>query len=120
MQKGAKIVLYGHEEMLNYTRAAILQRAGFDALSASSLNNFVVLITTCSPEIIIFCQTVSPSEQSQLEQIARELQPGINCFSMPEIITASQHIQDSSVPGTFAGGQHFLAIIEDFVRDHTL
>jgi hypothetical protein len=120
MEKALTVVLYGHEEMLNYTRTAILQGAGFNALSASSLNNFIVLITSCTPDLIIFCQTVSPSEQSHLERIARELKPEINCFSMPEIITASHYIQDGSVTTTFAGGQHFLAVIEGFLQDRTL
>jgi len=119
MQRSLTVVLYGHDEMLNYTRAAILQRAGFNALRASSLNNLIVLTITSSPDLFIFCQTVSPPEQSRLTQIARKLRPASMCLSMADLVAANHADGDGAVESSFISGRHLIDVVERLTHRQT-
>lgn len=116
MQKGSTIVLYGYDQMLTYTRVAILRGAGFNALSATSLNDLIALITSRSPDLLLFCQTIDPSEQAHLKLIVRKLQPKIVTMSMDDIVTTSHHNQGSPVRTTFVSGHDFLHVIENLLQ----
>lgn len=112
MQKGSTIVLYGYDEMLNYTRAAMLQQAGFHVSPASSPKVLERLITTFSPDLIIFCQTVSPAERSSLKQIVHKLRPNSLSVSMDEIVLAGQQVSEGSIGAAFISGKNFISVIQ--------
>ena len=81
-----RILIYGHDKSLLDTRAALVRSAGFDALSASNLNDVERLIEAEAIDALILCHTISPEEDEALLVKAWTVQPSMKAL----VLTANK------------------------------
>jgi hypothetical protein len=71
------VILYGHDEMLQFTRLRLLEFLGLTVSTASSLFELNPLLTAHSPQLIIVCYTVRADECDEVVALAQFRQPEI-------------------------------------------
>lgn len=89
MKSSTSILVYGHDPMLNSSRCAILQGAGFRVVSASNLNEVQAFCSKQSISLIVFCQNVSSDEAKMVVFVALAFNPKTFVLTLNEIVSAS-------------------------------
>jgi hypothetical protein len=103
------IILYGHDEMLHFTRRRLLELLGITVSTASSTFDLTSLLTVHRPQLIIVCYSVRSEECDQVVALAH--------FAEPEIkVALLSYIVDRDPSHTPADSQILVASPEEFTR----
>jgi hypothetical protein len=80
------IILYGHDETLQFTRLRLLELLGLAVSTASSIFELNPLLTAHSPQLIIVCYTVRSEECDEVVAFAHSIQPEIKVALLSYIV----------------------------------
>jgi hypothetical protein len=115
MPTTSSIVLYGYDQILNYTRGTILDRAGFSVVAASSPKDLELIASVCTIDLLILCQTVSGEEQRKLIAVVRAFHPSLVSFSMNEILPNFGGYVTSHDSSAFVSAMNLIAAVEEIL-----
>jgi hypothetical protein len=80
------IILYGHDEMLQFTRCRLLELLGLTVSTANSVFDLDSLLAVHHPQLIIVCYTVKADECDEVVALAQFIQPEIKVALLSYII----------------------------------
>jgi len=80
------IILYGHDETLQFTRLRLLELLGLAVSTASSIFELNPLLTAHHPHLIIVCYTVRPEECDEVVDLAQFVHPEIKVALLSYIV----------------------------------
>ena len=73
------ILVYGNEPILVKTRALILEKAGYNVVTAETFENAMLVLMTHQIDVCVLCQSLTDEEQRGVSETARAVQPEIKC-----------------------------------------
>ncbi len=106
-------LLVGTDEMLLYTRKAILEKQGF-AVSIVEPVHAVDHLDASDYDVVVACHTITPEEADSLVQAARArpVQPALIGFSREVVPAPTSHPFDVSV-WSFASPEAFISKVHE-------
>jgi len=116
MSNSRSILLYGHDFMLLFTRACILEKAGFQVFSTSHLKDAETISTMHHIDLLVLCQTVTPDEGAKALAIVHAYNPNAAACALAEILSPYGGEAVPHHSGTFATAKNFLASVEEVIQ----
>ena len=86
MPSPPSILLFGHDDLLLYTRREILDRAGFEVRIASSLNDLERIASSNRFDLVVMCNSVSRREGTRASKVARDFKPKTYSLALEETV----------------------------------
>lgn len=73
------ILVYGNEEILVTTRRLILEKAGYQAFSATKFDGAVFVLMNQRIDVLLLCQSLSEGQRRGILAKAQAISPQIKC-----------------------------------------
>ena len=118
MDMSRSILLYGHDDVLLFTRRAILEKTGFRVFTASYLHEVEVIAATQPIDLLVLCQTVSYEERTKALSLVNSFKPDAVSFAMAEILPTYGGKASIADAGNFTSVRNFLAAVEEVIQRH--
>jgi len=101
MSPSCSVLLFGHDEILLYTRREVLRHAGFNVLTACTLEDLEIIASSHRIGLLVICSSVRLPDRAKASKIAKGLNPETRSMSLPEISSSSLNVNHSLTTNTF-------------------
>jgi CheY-like chemotaxis protein len=113
MPPSPSILLFGHDDVLLYTRREILDRAGFQVRIALSLKELELIALGDHLDLIVICNSVSRQEGAKASRVTRDCNPITRSLMLEENLPAYGGILNAN---QYLIADTFLAAVQKAVQ----
>ena len=106
-----------HESGLMWTRRLLLEREGCNVVTASNIPEFRACVRSQAFDLILLCQSISPSECESAAQFAREHAPSARLLLMFNRIGKCMPEHADVLLDSLAGPKAFLQTAQRLLTD---